>query len=95
MRSLINMSGVFEGSLVLDPMSGSGTTACETVAAGMAAIGADLNPLSVLIASVKASIPAIDPKEFKMQAVDRLPKFKFDPADPAAYLKSLAVKRIA
>ena len=53
-RSLINMSGIPEGSLVLDPMSGSGTTACEAVAAGMAAIGADLNPLSALIASVKA-----------------------------------------
>lgn len=82
-RSLINMSGIPEGSLVLDPMSGSGTTACEAVAAGMAAIGADLNPLSALIASVKASIPVIDPKEFKKQAVDRLPKLKFEPADPA------------
>jgi len=82
-RSLINLSGIPEGSLVLDPMSGSGTTACEAVAAGMAAIGADLNPLSALISSVKASIPAIDPKEFKKQAVDRLPKFKFASADPA------------
>lgn len=82
-RSLINMSGIPEGSLVLDPMSGSGTTACEAVAAGMAAIGVDLNPLSALIASVKALTPAIDPKEFKKQAVDRLPKFKFKPADPS------------
>lgn len=82
-RSLINMSGIPEGSLVIDPMSGSGTTACEAVAAGMAAIGADLNPLSALIASVKSTIPAIGPKEFKKQAVDRLPKFKFKPADPA------------
>lgn len=82
-RSLINMSGIPEGSLVLDPMSGSGTTACEAVAAGMFAIGADLNPLSTLIASVKASIPAIDSKEFKKLAIDRLPKFNFEPADPA------------
>ncbi len=82
-RSLINLSGIPEGSLVLDPMSGSGTTACEAVAAGMAAIGADLNPLSTLIASVKASIPAIDPKEFKEQTVDRLPEFKFDLVDPS------------
>ncbi len=82
-RSLINISGIPEGSLVLDPMSGSGTTACEAIAAGMAAIGADLNPLSVLIASVKSSIPAINPKEFKKQAVDRVSKFRFDPTDPA------------
>lgn len=82
-RSLINISGIPEGSLVLDPMSGSGTTPCEAVASGMAAIGADLNPLSALIASVKSSIPAIDPNEFKKQAVDRLAKFTFEPADPA------------
>lgn len=81
-RSLINMSGIPEGSLILDPMSGSGTTACEAVAAGMNAIGADLNPLSVLIASVKASIPTTDPKNFKRQAVELLPRFKFEPADP-------------
>jgi hypothetical protein len=81
-RSLINMSGIPEGSLVLDPMSGSGTTACEAVVAGMSAIGADLNPLSALISSVKASIPGIDPKEFKKQAVDRLPKFKFETTEP-------------
>ncbi len=82
-RSLINISGVPKGSLVFDPMSGSGTTACEAVAVGMATIGADLNPLSALIASVKASIPAIDPDEFKKQAVDRLPQLTFEPADPA------------
>lgn len=82
-RSLINISGIPEGSLVLDPMSGSGTTACEAVVARMAAIGVDLNPLSALIASVKASIPAIDPKEFKTYTVDRLSKFKFEQTDPA------------
>ncbi len=82
-RSLINMSGIPDGSLVLDPMIGSGTTACEAVAAGMDAIGVDLNPLSILITSVKASIPEIDPKEFKRQAIDRIPKFKFNTADPA------------
>lgn len=83
-RSLINISGVPEGSLVLDPMSGSGTTACEAIAAGMNAIGADLNPLSVLIASVKAEIPRIDPKEFKKQAVDRVSKFRFNEVDTSA-----------
>jgi len=82
-RSLINMSGVPEGSLILDPMSGSGTTACEAVAAGMRTIGADLNPLSTLITSVKAAIPTINPEEFRRQAADRLPSFRFKPADPA------------
>jgi len=82
-RSLINMSGIPAGSLVLDPMSGSGTTACEAIAVGMVAIGADLNPLSVLIASVKAWIPALDPEEFKKFAVDRLSTFRFKSVDPS------------
>jgi site-specific DNA-methyltransferase (cytosine-N4-specific) len=81
-RSLINMSGLPDGAIVLDPMSGSGTTACEAVALGMTAIGADLNPLSTLIATVKAAIPTIDPKQFKKQALDRIPKFKFDVVAP-------------
>lgn len=82
-RSLINISCIPEGSLVLDPMCGSGTTPCEAVSAGMAALGADLNPLSSLIASVKSSIPATDAKDFKKNVADRLPKFKFVEADPA------------
>ena len=81
-RSLINMSGLPNGAVVLDPMSGSGTTACEAVALGMTAIGADLNPLSTLIASVKSAIPAIDSKQFKKQAFDKIPKFKFDAVAP-------------
>jgi site-specific DNA-methyltransferase (cytosine-N4-specific) len=81
-RSLINMSSLPDRAVVLDPMSGSGTTACEAVALGMIAIGADLNPLSTLIASVKASIPSIDPKQFKKQAFDRIPKFKFNVVAP-------------
>ena len=82
-RSLINISSIPEGAVVLDPMSGSGTTACEAVAAGMSAIGADLNPLSVLIASVKASVPATDPDDFKVNAIDVVSKFRFNSVDPS------------
>jgi hypothetical protein len=82
-RSIINISGIPEGALVLDPMCGSGTTPCEAVVAGMSTIGADLNPLSVLIASVKSSVPALDPAEFRRHTVGCMDKFKFCPADPA------------
>jgi len=82
-RSLINMSGAQEGSVVLDPMNGSGTTACEAVAAGMTALGADLNPLSTLIASVKAGIPSLAPEDFQKQVFDLLDSFKVAPVDPS------------
>lgn len=41
------------GDLVVDPYCGSGTTLLEAALAGRQAIGVDLNPLAVLIASVK------------------------------------------
>lgn len=82
-RSLINISGVSDGALVLDPMCGSGTTPCEAVASRRAAIGVDLNPLSVLIAGVKASVPALDPDNFRKNGHGRLDKFKFPSAEPA------------
>lgn len=81
-RSLINISGIPKGSTVLDPMCGSGTTPCEAIASEMVALGADLNPLSSLIATVKSSIPIISPKDFKRNTADRLSKFKFSNADP-------------
>lgn len=84
-RSLINISRIPEGSLVLDPMCGSGTTPCEAVAAGMVALGADLNPLSSLIATVKSSIPSMDAKNFKKRASNCISKFKFVEADPAKF----------
>jgi len=55
-RSLINSAGLTKGSIVLDPTCGSGTTNVEARALGMTTLGVDLNPLSVFIARVKASV---------------------------------------
>jgi hypothetical protein len=63
-RSLITIADTPEGGVVLDPMAGSGTTPCEAIAFGRSALAADLNPLSVLISTVKASIPTRTPEEF-------------------------------
>lgn len=63
-RSLINISGIPEDALVLDPMCGSGTTPCEVLVSGRSAIGSDLNPLSVLIATVKSTIVLENPTTF-------------------------------
>ena len=55
-RALLNCANVREGSLVADPMVGSGTTAVECTLSGINSLGADLNPLSALIADTKCSI---------------------------------------
>lgn len=43
------------GDLVLDPYAGSGTTLLEAMMSGRRAIGVDLNPLAVLIATTKVT----------------------------------------
>ncbi len=82
-RSLITISGVPEGAVVLDPMCGSGTTACEAIAFGRSAIGCDYNPLSVLISTVKATIPSLTARDFE-QYVERWRRKSYDDnASPA------------
>ena len=43
---------VSEGGYVLDPMCGSGTVARAAVEAGLRCLGADVDPLSILMARV-------------------------------------------
>jgi DNA modification methylase len=43
------------GDVVLDPMQGSGTTTLEALLTGRQAIGTDIDPLALLIASVKTT----------------------------------------
>lgn len=62
-RSLLNIGGAKRGSLVLDPMCGSGTTLVEGVLSGCQVVGLDLNPLSAMIAKDKCSLLAADPDE--------------------------------
>jgi site-specific DNA-methyltransferase (cytosine-N4-specific) len=83
-RSLINISGIPENSVVLDPMSGSGTTPCEAAVLGMQAIGADLNPLSSLIADVKAKVPSLNAEDFLSNTLKRINNIIFDPIDPTS-----------
>ncbi|MEM4068014.1 MAG: DNA methyltransferase [Candidatus Micrarchaeaceae archaeon] len=60
-RALLNIIGMQKGDTVLDPFSGSGTTALESQLLGINFIGFDVSPLCVLQGKVKTqSIPAID-----------------------------------
>lgn len=81
-RSLINISGVSEKAIVLDPMCGSGTTICEAIAAGRSAFGADLNPLSVLISRVKSSLPLEEPNKFADTIDHYIESFTFPDVQP-------------
>lgn len=77
-RSLMNISGIPETGIVLDPMCGSGTTPAEALASGRSAIGADLNPLSVLVSNVKSAIVQQHHETFRKTVSEYVTRFKFD-----------------
>jgi len=60
-RALINTAGLPKDALVLDPFCGSGTTLVECAHSGFQAIGADINPLAIMIANAKAKALLCDP----------------------------------
>ena len=52
-RALLNIIGLKEGNIVLDPFSGSGTSALEAQLLGINFIGIDISPLCVIQGRVK------------------------------------------
>jgi site-specific DNA-methyltransferase (cytosine-N4-specific) len=55
-RKLIELYHPGDGSIVLDPFCGSGTTLVEAISLGLEAWGIDLHPLACLITRVKTSL---------------------------------------
>jgi len=63
-RALLNIVGLKEGDTILDPFSGSGTTALESQLLGINFVGIDISPLCVIQGRVKTeSIYVIDEME--------------------------------
>ncbi len=54
-KNLIRLQPPPEGTIVLDPFCGSGTTLVEAMQAGYHAVGVDLSPIACLIAKVKTT----------------------------------------
>lgn len=52
-RALLNIIGIKEEEIILDPFIGSGTTALECQLLGINCVGIDVSPLCVLISKVK------------------------------------------
>lgn len=59
-KSLFNLANSKNGMSVLDPYCGSGTVLLEAQLNGLNGYGIDLNPLAVLIAKAKTSLPFKD-----------------------------------
>jgi len=54
-RTLLDILPIPEGTLVLDPFVGSGTTLVEAQRRGLPCVGIDLNPIACLISRVKTA----------------------------------------
>jgi site-specific DNA-methyltransferase (cytosine-N4-specific) len=83
------------GLPVLDPMCGSGTTLVEAAASGYRALGADINPVAVLVSRVKTT--SLDPADTREvirlgRALDRAAA-RFD-ANEAALRASVPPERV-
>lgn len=61
-RTLIELLGVPEGTVVLDPFCGSGVTLVEAQRMGFPSVGVDLNPIACLLSRVKTQpgVPDLD-----------------------------------
>ncbi|ULO07120.1 site-specific DNA-methyltransferase [Paenibacillus sp. 19GGS1-52] len=60
-KSLLSLSNLKEGSTVLDPFMGSGTTILESYLSGYRAYGCDINPLALKISKAKTEVLRMNP----------------------------------
>lgn len=73
-RATLNILNIPQGSHVIDPFCGSGTSLLECVHIGMNALGTDINPLAVFIANAKLtalSLPACEIRDALGKIVKR------------------------
>lgn len=61
-QALCNVADVPARALIADPMCGSGTALVEAVLGGYRGLGADLNPLSVLMTKTKCQLLKVEPR---------------------------------
>ena len=64
-----------DGDLVLDPFSGSGVTACESLITGRNFVGLDINPISNLLTKLTC-VPHIDLKKIELLSTHILEKIQ-------------------
>lgn len=92
-RSLLNIADCGPGSLVADPMCGSGTAPLEAVLAGCEALALDMNPLSVELTRAKCDLLRVQPNRLESIYEDvksRLLGTKPSRAKRLIYFESLA-----
>jgi len=97
-RALLNIIGLDQGDIVLDPFIGSGTTALEAQILGINCIGIDISPLCVLQSKVKTESIYVLPqiKEWKKEITKRIKPFlsNFDEKTIDDVINSISDERV-
>ncbi len=62
-RAAMNLMGLREGDLVLDPFTGCGTLNVEASLMGIRSVGVEINPLLAMVSRVKVRALRMDPSE--------------------------------
>jgi len=62
-RAAMNLMGLREGDLVLDPFTGCGTLNVEASLMGIRSVGVEVNPLLAIVSRVKVRALRMDPSE--------------------------------
>jgi SAM-dependent methyltransferase len=88
-RTLLASADLPSGATVLDPFSGSGTTAVEARRAGFRAVGLELLPPAVLAARVKCRFE-LDGGELEREGQRLVERARARPPGPLPFLKATA-----
>jgi len=80
-RGVLNILGVSERSLLLDPFCGSGTSLVEAAHMGITSIGVDLNPLAVYITNAKLQALASVPSDLQVEFAEICASVETEVAD--------------
>lgn len=90
-RALLNSARIPTEAVVLDPMCGSGTTLVEACLSGRAALGLDMNPLSVFVSKVKCQSLNLTPGQLvkAYELIDRYLRKRVPKASKQGYFASL------
>jgi len=85
-KGLINIMKIRKGDIILDPMTGSGTTNVEASIIGLDSIGVDSNPFCVLMTKVKTEALRIEKQDLlQFSEINNLLDFFSNP--PKAQIK--------
>jgi len=96
-RTLINAFKLKEGSIILDPFNGSGTTTHEASLMGIKSVGIDITPMGIIISELKNDLLFIEEQELNFSTnqlqdiLETIENRKWQHSNPTIYKLMLVI----